>query len=158
MLHRPHFLMILLGRRLYPFAMPSVRIQSVSPAAAASLPAYILMSTGTVPCSILLRSHEPSMFSELMDAGYYVWMNTRNDLVAGQIPGLVESHATEIYYGEDLPKSPGPENKAFRGLPGDKNYYSHYEGRLALDENGKHYSADDGIVDAAIERILHPVE
>ena len=106
----------------------------------------------------LLRSHEPSMFSELKEAGYYVWMNTRNDLVAGQIPGLMESHATEIYFGEDCPKPPGPENKAFRGLPGDKNYYSHYEGRLALDENGKHHSADDGVVDAAIDRILHPVD
>jgi len=106
----------------------------------------------------LLRSHESSLFSELKEAGYYVWMNSRNDLVAGQIPGLMEKHATEIYYGEDLPKAPGPENRNFRGQPGDKNYYSHYAGRLLLDENNKHYSADDGVVDAAIDRILHPVD
>ena len=106
----------------------------------------------------LLRSHESSLFSELKEAGYYVWMNTRNDLVAGQIPGLMEKHATEIYYGEDIPRSPGPENKDFRGQPGDKNYYSHYEGRLLLDENKRHYSSDDGVVDAAIDRILHPLD
>lgn len=105
----------------------------------------------------LLRSHESSLFSELKDAGYYVWMNTRNDLIAGQVPGLMEAHATEIYYGEECPKAPGPENKDYRGKIGDKNYYSHYEGRLLLDESGNHYSDDDGVVDAAIERILHPV-
>lgn len=106
----------------------------------------------------LLRSHESSLFSEMKDAGYYVWMNSRNDLIAGQIPGLMEEHATEIYYGEDRPKAPAPEIKGQRGKPGDKNYYSHYEGRLSLDEHNQHYSADDGIVDAAIERILNPVD
>lgn len=25
-------------------------------------------------------------------AGYYVWMNARNDLVAGQVDGLIEEH------------------------------------------------------------------
>jgi arylsulfatase A-like enzyme len=106
----------------------------------------------------LLRSHESSLFSELKEAGYYVWMNSRNDLIAGQIPDLMEAHATEIYYGEECPKPLGPEKKEFRGQPGDKNYYSHYEGRLLTDENGKHYSSDDGVVDAAIDRILHPVD
>ena len=106
----------------------------------------------------LLRSHEPSLFSELKEAGYYVWMNSRNDLIAGQIPDLMDAHATEIYYGEDCPKPLGPEKKEFRGQPGDKNYYSHYEGRLLTDENNKNYSSDDGVIDAAIDRILHPVD
>ena len=48
----------------------------------------------------LLRSHESSIFSELKDAGYDVWMNARNDLIAGQIKGLCERHASEIFTGE----------------------------------------------------------
>jgi len=106
----------------------------------------------------MLRAHEPSLFSELKDAGYYVWMNTRNDLVAGQIPGLFESHASEIYYGGDHPAPPGPVNKNYRGEPGDKNYYSHYEGALQTDENNINYSPDDAVVDAAINRLLNPVD
>lgn len=47
--------------------------------------------------SCLLREGESSLFSKLKDAGYYVWMNARNDLVAGQVPGIVECHASEIY-------------------------------------------------------------
>lgn len=106
----------------------------------------------------LLHEHESSLFSELKKAGYYVWMNSRNDLVAGQIPGLMESHATEIYYGGNYRKAPGPVNKNARGELGDKNYYSHYEGKLGVDENGKNYSRDDAAVDAAIERMLNPVD
>ena len=44
--------------------------------------------------SHLLRPGETSMLKELKEAGYYVWMNDRNDLTAGQIPGWTESHAT----------------------------------------------------------------
>lgn len=101
--------------------------------------------------SYLLRQGESSLFSELKDAGYYVWMNARNDLVAGQIPGLLERHASEIFYGGDaLP--PGPE-KDLRGVAGDPNYYSFYHGRLALDEAGRSYGGDDEDVDAAIHMI-----
>ena len=101
----------------------------------------------------LLREGEASLFSELKDAGYYVWMNARNDLVAGQIPGLLERHASEIYYGGGASSfSPGNE-KNLRGAPGSKEFYSFFEGRMALDEQGKNYSADDEDVDAAIERI-----
>lgn len=106
----------------------------------------------------LLRSGESSLFSELKEAGYYVWMNARNDLVAGQIPGLMERHVTEIYYGGCRSKEPGTENSEPRGKPGNKNYYSHYEGRLKLDANGRYYSSDDEDVDAAIKRILHPAD
>lgn len=45
----------------------------------------------------LLREGERSLFRELMDHGYHVWMNDRNDLVASQIPGLKQQHAHEIY-------------------------------------------------------------
>lgn len=47
----------------------------------------------------LLQPHETSMFQEMMHQGYHVWMNGRNDLVATEYDGLVESHADEIFYG-----------------------------------------------------------
>ena len=36
--------------------------------------------------SHLLRPGETSMLKELKEAGYYVWMNDRNDLTAGRSP------------------------------------------------------------------------
>lgn len=101
----------------------------------------------------LLHAEEDSLFRELKNAGYYVWMNDRNDLVAGQIPGLAESHATEIYYSGQKKQGPGPENPGLRGKPGDKNFYSHLDGKLRVNADGINYSGDDEIVDAAIQRI-----
>ncbi len=37
-------------------------------------------------------------------------MNDRNDLMAGQIPGLFESAADEICYASGQSDAPGPEN------------------------------------------------
>ena len=103
----------------------------------------------------LLHEDESSIFSELKDAGYDVWMNARNDLIAGQVDGLCERHASEIYYGDDVPKAPGTVNPNPRGQRGDKDFYSFYRGELKRDENGKNYSADDAAVDAAAEHILN---
>lgn len=103
--------------------------------------------------SYLLRPGETTLFQELRAAGYYVWMNDRNDLTAGQIPGWTESHADEIYYGGQKKQGPGPENPGLRGTRGDKQFYSHFEGRLGLDETGANYNGDDEVVDAAIKRI-----
>ncbi len=100
----------------------------------------------------LLREDETSLFEELKDAGYHVWMNARNDLIAGQIPGLVERHASEIYYGGETMDAPGPiENR--RGGPGNKDFYSMYFGELRTDENGLRYGPDDEDLDAAIRCI-----
>lgn len=107
--------------------------------------------------SYLLHPGEESLFSELRRSGYYVWMNDRNDLTAGQIPGWTESHADEIYYSGQVKRAPGPVLN-LRGEPGGKYYYSHYEGELGLDESGKNYNGDDEIVDAAIERLKNPVD
>ena len=49
--------------------------------------------------SHLLHPGEENLFSELRDAGYYVWMNARNDLFAGQMAGWAESNADTIFYG-----------------------------------------------------------
>ncbi len=107
--------------------------------------------------SYLLHENEDSLLRELKDSGYYVWMNDRNDLVAGQIPGLLETHADEIFYGGQAPSAPGPVEN-LRGSLGDKNFYSHYEGKLGLDAAGKNYSRDDEAIDAAIERLRNPVD
>lgn len=103
--------------------------------------------------SYLLREQETSLLKELKEQGYYVWMNSRNDLVAGQVPGLFESHATEVYYSGAAGEAPGPEEGGIRGEPGGKQFYSFYSGRLKTDGNGRNYTNDEEDVDAAIERI-----
>lgn len=123
------------------------------------VPSRCSFTTGLYPhvhghrtMSYLLRSGESSIFKELKNAGYHVWMNARNDLIAGQIPGLMESHVSEIYYGGEVQDAPGPV-EAMRGQPGSKNYYSMFEGQLGLDESGRNYGSDDEDLDAAIRKI-----
>ena len=106
----------------------------------------------------LLHTQETSLLKELKEAGYYVWSNARNDLVAEQLPGQIKSHVTELYYGGNAAPAPGPVIENIRGQRGDKNFYSFYNGELKLDEHNRNYSADDEDVDAAIQRILHPVD
>lgn len=101
----------------------------------------------------LLRPGESSLFGELKQAGYHVWMNDRNDLYAGQYPGWAEQHADEIHYSGGGKRAPGPLNPDVRGERGNPYFYSHFEGQLGLDEQGKNYTADDAAVDAAIRRI-----
>lgn len=108
--------------------------------------------------SHLLYPGETSLLKELRDSEYYVWMNDHNDLTAGQIPGWTESHADEIYYSGQCSHAPGPVNPDLRGMPGNKHYYSHFEGQLKLDSNGQNYSSDDEVVNAAIRRIQNPVD
>ncbi len=128
------------------------------------VPSRCSFSTGLYPhvnghrtMTHMLREHETSLFEELKNAGYYVWMNARNDLVAGEVPGLVERHASEIYYGGGA--SAGAKGgDVSRGKPGDKQFYSHYAGRLARDENGRYYGPDDEDLDAAIARIKNKPE
>lgn len=100
--------------------------------------------------SYLLRPGEENLFSELKAAGYHIWMNARNDLFAGQIAGWAESNADEIFYGGDIPAAPGPE----RNEETLKDRYSHFEGRLQLDGQGRNYSSDDEVVDAAVHRLF----
>ncbi len=101
----------------------------------------------------MLRSDETSLLKELKDAGYYVWMNPRNDFLASQEEGVFDRHATETFYCGDVPPAPGPVNPNIRGEPGDKHYYSFYQGELKRDENGRNYTSDDESIDKAIEKI-----
>lgn len=100
--------------------------------------------------SYLLHEGEQNLFSELRDAGYYVWMNARNDLFAGQEPEWVKANADEIFYGGDLTPPPGPIYHPNNQKEGDKDLYSHFEGKLALDEQGRNYNGDEEAVDAAL--------
>ena len=106
----------------------------------------------------MLHRHESSLLSELKEAGYYVWMNTRNDLLPGQDDDIFSRHATEIFYGGNVPPAPGPVNPGLRGKPGSKYFYSHYKGELATDERGLNYTPDDEAVDAAIDRLKSPAD
>ncbi len=126
------------------------------------VPSRCSFFTGTYPHTCghrtmghLLHPGEDSLLKELKDSGYYVWMNDRNDLTAGQIPGWTESQADEIYYSGQMKRAPGPVSNC-RGEEGGKYYYSHYEGKLGLDENNRNYSSDDEVVDAAIARLKNP--
>lgn len=110
-------------------------------------------TTGHRTMTYLLRPGETSLFKELKDSGYHVWMNNRNDLCAGQYPDWLEEHMDEIFYPGESGSSPRGVIPDIRGEAGGKYYYSHYEGQLMLDENGKNLNADDETVEAAIERI-----
>lgn len=105
--------------------------------------------------SYLLRPGEETLLKELKDNGYYVWMNDRNDLTAGQIDGWTESHADEIHYFEGK-RAPGAKEPS-KKTKGEKGFYSHFLGELGVDEKGLNYTADDDAVDAAIERLRNPV-
>lgn len=106
----------------------------------------------------MLHAEESSIFSELKKAGYHVWMNSRNDFLPGQDSAAFERQASEIFYGGDCSAAPGAERANPRGKPGEKDYFSHYKGRLGLDTNGRNYSRDDEAVDAAISRAKTPTE
>ena len=77
-------------------------------------------------------------------------MNARNDLFAGQIEGWPESNADEIFYGGNVPKAPGPVNPVDHS---GKDKYSHFEGKLGLDAEGRNYNSDDEDVDGAVKKI-----
>ena len=76
----------------------------------------------------LLHEDEPTLFSELKDAGYYVWMNARNDLLAGQIPGLEKRHADEIFYYDRTESQNGGNQRKKREKEENPYPYSHFEG------------------------------
>lgn len=103
--------------------------------------------------SYLLRPGEDSLLKELKKAGYYVWMNDRNDLTAGQYEGWTEEHADRIFYGGGRKPAPGPVDPHIRGERGSKHYYSHFRGQLRTDDQGLNYTFDDEAVDEACRLI-----
>jgi len=103
----------------------------------------------------LLQPDETSLLKELKQAGYYVWANARNDLVAGEVEGLPESHVSEMFYGGNTMYQSKQRNE--KPKRGEKGFYSFYTGELEIDPHEEIHSADDEDVQAAVDRILHPV-
>lgn len=118
----------------------------------------------------MLHPEERTLFQELKDAGYHVWMNARNDFAAAQYPGWFESHADEIFYGDDKKQAPGseenkkkdsgsektPEKKPdpfFQGMTEEMITFSHFGGHDGTE-------ADQDMEDtlAAVRRIKTPIE
>ena len=96
----------------------------------------------------LLHEDEPTLFSELKDAGYYVWLNGRNDFLSGNINGLEQKHANEVYYYVNL------KNRIMKKQPlqeVEKKTYSHFHG--VVDKVANDMDWQD--TNAAIERIKH---
>lgn len=85
-----------------------------------------------------------------------MWANARNDLISGQIPGLLEGHVTELYYGGNVLAAPGPVKDNRKGGPENEDFYSFLTGEMSVDDTGQNY--DDEYVDAAIDRIKPPVD
>ena len=99
----------------------------------------------------LLREGERTLFQELLDNGYYVWMNGRNDLVAGQIPELAESHASEIYEYDPSEDTEGSKRKQQQRTLMGKHHgypYAHYLGVTDFE-----YGNDSKDLQAAINRV-----
>lgn len=102
--------------------------------------------------SHMLHDNQSSLLMELKNAGYYVWMNGRNDFLPAQKPGIFDKHATETYFGGNVQQL-GPEDPNIKGELGSDSFYSFYNGKLKVNEQGVNYSSDDDSVDAAIDRI-----
>lgn len=87
----------------------------------------------------LIHDGKDTLFAELRRAGYKVWMNARNDFMAGNVPGAMASQFDEIQMNEG---QKGERPKVTEEFP-----YSHYTG--VVDQ----ISADKADTLAACERI-----
>ena len=121
------------------------------------VPSRCSMFTGLYPhvgghrtMAHLLQPHETSIFKELHEAGYHVWMNGRNDLVAGQYKGLIASHADEMFYYDETKPVKQAKRVMPEGDPEDPHsaYYSFYTGKLEEPAD-----ADWDDTEAAVQRI-----
>jgi arylsulfatase A-like enzyme len=79
-------------------------------------------------------------------------MNARNDFLAAQEEGIFDKHATQTFYGGDIPTAAGPKNN-IRGAIGSKHFYSFYRGELNVDEQGENNTYDDESVNKSVELI-----
>lgn len=101
----------------------------------------------------MIHDWETSIFRELKNAGYYVWLNDRNDFLPAQEEGYYDKHADfvlqksqSVFFDKRDVKVSNP-----RGSYGDKNYYSFYRGKILPDSDYKTF--DDESVEAAADFI-----
>lgn len=100
----------------------------------------------------MLSADQSSLFSELKDAGYYVWMNGRNDFLPAQIPSIFEKHASEVWYNSTRPIIPCHFDRQPPKSPENHGYYSFYKGKLVANDGGAEvYSRDDEIMEGALD-------
>lgn len=101
----------------------------------------------------MLGREQSSIFSELKEAGYYVWMNGRNDFLPAQVEDIFEKHSNEVHFNGKRPIVPCHYEKEQPKTPEDKGYYSFYKGKLVPDSGEEVYSRDDETMEGALEFI-----
>lgn len=103
----------------------------------------------------MLHDQHSTIFKELKDAGYYVWMNDRNDMIPAQIENYYDQHADFVHKSPKgiLSKRKVVKTAVQRGEPGDKDYYSFYRGEILTEDQAVHKTYDDESVEAAIDYI-----
>lgn len=99
----------------------------------------------------MLHGDEPSLFSELKDAGYYVWLNDRNDFLPAQDEGYYDRHAEYVYKDHNNFITPRMKTSHPRGEYGNKDFYSFYRGRIEVPDGVEYKQSDDYAIDAALE-------
>ncbi|MCI6467881.1 MAG: sulfatase-like hydrolase/transferase [Faecalicatena sp.] len=103
----------------------------------------------------LLHQEEKSLFSELKDAGYYVWINGRGDLYAGQVEGLDKKHADEVYFYDKnekiTPVNPLTMKQVEAQKKEKRNPYMCFEGVVEMD-GGPDVPHTLGAIDAILNR------
>lgn len=100
--------------------------------------------------SHMLEQGQSSLFKELKNAGYYVWMNGRNDFLAAQREGIFEEHVSKVDFGGSADPNP-LENPDWRGNPGEASYYSFLHGKIKDIPGKKHISKDDDDLNRAMD-------
>ncbi len=98
----------------------------------------------------MLSREQSSLLSELKEAGYYVWMNGRNDFLPAQYPDIFEKHGSETFFNGERKVVPCHYEKEPPKNPGDRGYYSFYKGKVVPDEGGEVYSRDDETMEGAL--------
>ncbi|MCP4750822.1 MAG: sulfatase-like hydrolase/transferase [Proteobacteria bacterium] len=97
----------------------------------------------------MMRDGEPVLLKNLKDQGYFVWTNTRNDLLPAQIENIYDEYC-DIAFRPTKPFAPPPEGQGWRGEPGGDRYYSFFQGEKKTAEDGQRFDLDAAWVDGAL--------
>lgn len=101
----------------------------------------------------MLHKEQSSIFSELKDVGYYVWMNGRNDFLPAQAEGIFERHSSEVFFNSKREIVRCHYEKEPPKSPDEKGYYSFYKGKIIPNEGNEVFSRDDEIMEGALDFI-----
>ena len=105
---------------------------------------------------------ETNLLKVLREHGYFVWWGGKNDLVPGQLG--FEAHC-DVHFrptAADYRRwkaTPGEGSHAgdlaWRGAPGDDNFFSFFKGRLEAPGGGRWFDGDWAMVHGAIDFLEH---